>query len=78
MIEKRRDIINVATDRGLSHGCQKGSNSNVRLVIRRAYGFHGPEAAFATVMLLRTCQPGVPSPHLPSLTCRAVEPEFLL
>lgn len=26
-------------------------NNKVRLIIRRAYGFHSPEAALATVML---------------------------
>jgi transposase len=50
-IRKHRDGINAAIDRGLSNGRQEGLNNKVRLIIRRAYGFHSPEAALATVML---------------------------
>ena len=48
---KHRDGINAALDRGLSNGRQEGLNNKVRLIIRRAYGFHSPEAALAAVML---------------------------
>jgi transposase len=54
-IRKHRDGIDAAIDRGLSNGRQEGLNNKVRLIIRRAYGFHSPEAALATVML--TCGP---------------------
>jgi transposase len=50
-IQKHRDGINTAIDRGLSNGRQEGLNNKVRLIIRRAYGFHSPESALATVML---------------------------
>jgi transposase len=50
-IRKHRDGITAAIDRGLSNGRQEGLNNKVRLIIRRAYGFHSAEAALATVML---------------------------
>jgi transposase len=50
-IRKHRDGIDAAIDRRLSNGRQEGLNNKVRLIIRRAYGFHSPEAALATVML---------------------------
>jgi len=54
-IRKHRDGITAAIDRGLSNSRHEGLNNKVRLIIRRAYGFHSPEAALATVML--TCGP---------------------
>ncbi|MGH3721285.1 MAG: ISL3 family transposase [Pseudonocardiaceae bacterium] len=51
-IRKHRDGINAAIDRGLSNGRQEGLNNKVRLIIRRAYGFHSAQAALATVMLV--------------------------
>jgi transposase len=54
-IRKHRDGITAALDRGLSNGRHEGLNNKVRLIIRRAYGFHTAEAALATVML--TCGP---------------------
>ncbi|MBV9140168.1 MAG: transposase [Pseudonocardiales bacterium] len=50
-IRKHRDGITAAIDRGLSNGRHEGLNNKVRLIIRRAYGFHSAEAALATVML---------------------------
>jgi transposase len=50
-IRKHRDGIDAALDRRLSNGRQEGLNNKVRLIIRRAYGFHSAEAALATVML---------------------------
>ncbi len=50
-IGKHRDGITAAIDRGLSNGRHEGLNNKVRLIIRRAYGFHSAEAALATVML---------------------------
>ena len=54
-IRKHRDGITAALDRGLSNGRHEGLNNKVRLIIRRAYGFHTAEAALATIML--TCGP---------------------
>lgn len=50
-IRKHRDGITAALDRGLSNGRHEGLNNKVRLIIRRAYGFHSAEAALATIML---------------------------
>jgi transposase len=50
-IRKHRDWITAALDRGLSNGRHEGLNNKVRLIIRRAYGFHSAEAALATAML---------------------------
>ena len=54
-IRKHRDGITAALDHGLSNGRHEGLNNKVRLIIRRAYGFHTAEAALATIML--TCGP---------------------
>lgn len=48
---KHRNGITAAIDRGLSHGRHEGLNNKVRLIIRRAYGFHSAEATLATIML---------------------------
>ncbi|MGH3769864.1 MAG: transposase [Pseudonocardiaceae bacterium] len=66
--------INAAIDRSLSNGRQEGLNDKVRLIIRRAYGFHSAQAALATVML--ACGPvKLEFPyHTPPPTYRAVEP----
>lgn len=76
-IRKHRESIDAAIDRGLSNSRQEGLNNKVRLIIRRAYGFHSVEATLATVML--TCRPvNLKLPyHTPPPTCRAVEPNFL-
>jgi transposase len=50
-IRKHRAGINAAISRGLSNGRHEGLNNKVRLLIRRAYGFHSPEAALALVQL---------------------------
>lgn len=50
-IRKHRDGITAAIDRGLSNGRHEGLNNKVRLIIRRAYGFHSAEAALAIIML---------------------------
>ncbi|MGH3919378.1 MAG: ISL3 family transposase [Pseudonocardiaceae bacterium] len=50
-IRKHRDGSNAAIDHGLSNGRQEGLNNKVRLIIRRAYGFHSAKATLATVML---------------------------
>lgn len=50
-IRQRRDIILNAIEHGISNGRVEGLNTKVRLIIRRAYGFHSAEAALALVML---------------------------
>lgn len=50
-IRRHRTGIDAAIERALSNGRHEGLNNKVRLLIRRAYGFHSPEAALALVML---------------------------
>ena len=50
-VRKHRVGIDAAIERELSNGRHEGLNNKVRLIIRRAYGFHSPEAALALVML---------------------------
>jgi transposase len=53
----RKHLIGIteALDRKVNNGRHEGINSNVRLIIRRARGFHSAEAALGLVML--TCGP---------------------
>lgn len=50
-VRTHRDGIAAAIERGLSNGLIEGLNNKVRLIIRRAYGFHSADAALALVML---------------------------
>lgn len=50
-IHFRRDLILNAVEHWISNGRVEGLNTKVRLIIRRAYGFHSPDAALALVML---------------------------
>lgn len=50
-IRKHRSGIDAAIDRGLSNGRHEGLNTKVRLLIRRAYGFHSAQAALALILL---------------------------
>ncbi|MGI8808924.1 MAG: transposase [Acidimicrobiales bacterium] len=54
-VRKHRDGIAAAVRHGLSNGLIEGLNNKVRLIIRRAYGFHSADAALALVML--SCGP---------------------
>ncbi len=54
-VRKHRDGIVAAVRHGLSNGLIEGLNNKVRLIIRRAYGFHSADAALALVML--SCGP---------------------
>lgn len=54
-VRKHHDGIVAATEHGLANGRHEGLNNKVRLIIRRAYGFHTPKAALALIML--TCGP---------------------
>lgn len=47
----RRDRILNAIEHGISNGRVEGLNTKVRLITRRAYGFHSADAALALVML---------------------------
>lgn len=47
----RRGLIVNALEQGISNGRVEGLNTKVRLIIRRAYGFHSADAALALVML---------------------------
>ena len=50
-IRAHRDGILAAVRLGLSNGRIEGLNGQVRLIIRRAFGFHSAQAAAAMVML---------------------------
>lgn len=54
-VRKHRDGIVAAVRYGLNNGLIEGLNNKVRLIIRRAYGFHSADAALALVML--SCGP---------------------
>lgn len=54
-IRKHRDGILAAIRLGINNGRIEGLNNRVRLIIRRAYGFHSAQAALALVML--SCGP---------------------
>lgn len=51
-IKKHLEGIRAAVDRGLANGRHEGLNNKIRLIIRRAYGFHTPENALAMIMLV--------------------------
>jgi transposase len=50
-MRQRRDLILNAVEHGISNGRVEGLNNKVRLIVRRAYGFHTAHAALALVML---------------------------
>lgn len=54
-IRRHRDGILAAVRLGINQGRTEALNNKVRLIIRRAYGFHSAQAALALVML--TCGP---------------------
>jgi len=54
-IRKHRDGILAAIRLGINQGRTEALNNKVRLITRRAYGFHSADAALALVML--TCGP---------------------
>ena len=61
-IRKHRDGILAARRLKLSNARAEAMNNKVKLIVRRAYGFHSPEAALALVHL--TCGPVTPTlPH---------------
>jgi transposase len=54
-ITRHRDGILASIRLGITQGRTEAMNNKVRLITRRAYGFHSAEAALALVML--TCGP---------------------
>jgi len=54
-IRKHRDGILAAIRLGINQGRTEALNNKVRLITRRAYGFHSADAALALIML--TCGP---------------------
>lgn len=63
----RRGLIVNAVQHGISNGRVEGLNTKVRLIVRRAYGFHSAQAALALVML--ACGPitlTLPHEHPPA------------
>src|SRR3954454_18019666 len=54
-IRKHHDGILAAVRLGINQGRTEALNNKVRLIVRRAYGFHSAQAALALVML--TCGP---------------------
>lgn len=63
-IRKHRDGILAARRLGLSNARAEALNNNVKLIVRRAYGFHSARAALALIHL--TCGPvELTLPHEP-------------
>jgi len=54
-IRKHRHGILAAIRLGINQGRTEALNNKVRLITRRAYGFHSSQAALALIML--TCGP---------------------
>ena len=54
-IRKHRDGILAAIGLGVNQGRTEALNNKVRLITRRAYGFHSAKAALALIIL--TCGP---------------------
>jgi transposase len=50
-MRQRRELLLNAVEHGISNGRVEGMNTKVRLLVRRAYGFHSADAALALVML---------------------------
>ena len=66
-MREHRDLIVNALTQGINNGRVEGMNTKVRLIIRRAYGFHTADAALALVML--ACGPitlKLPHEHRPA------------
>ena len=54
-IRRHRDGILAAVRLGVTNARAESLNNKVRLIVRRAYGFHSADAALALIML--TCGP---------------------
>jgi transposase len=52
-IEKYRPLILNTLDHGLSNARVEATNTHLRILTRRAYGYHSPDALIAMAMLTR-------------------------
>ena len=52
-IERYKELIFNSLDHGLSNARSEATNTHLRVLTRRAYGFHTPEALIAMAMLTR-------------------------
>jgi transposase len=52
-IEKSRPLILNTLDHGLSNARVEATNTHLRILTRRAYGYHSPDALIAMAMLTR-------------------------
>lgn len=54
-IRRHRDGILEAIRLGINPGRTEALNNKVRLITRRAYGFHSADAALALALVMLTC-----------------------
>jgi transposase len=52
-IRRYRDLIHNTLDHGLSNARSESTNTHLRALTKRAYGFHSPEALIAMALLTR-------------------------
>jgi transposase len=50
-IAEHRDGIRASIERGASNGRVEAMNTGIRVLTRKAYGFHGPDAVIVLAML---------------------------
>jgi transposase len=58
-IRRHRDLIYNTIDDGLSNARSEATNTHLRALTTRAYGFHSPDALIAMAMVTRSglCPP---------------------
>lgn len=60
-IKRYREVIHNTLDHGLSNALSEATNTHIRLLTRRAYGYHSPDALIAMATLTRGgCCPALP------------------
>ena len=60
-IKRYRALIHNTLDHGLSNALSEATNTHIRLLTRRAYGYHSPDALIAMATLTRGgCCPELP------------------
>ncbi|MBY0390555.1 MAG: transposase [Mycobacterium pseudokansasii] len=52
-IRRYRDLIHNTLDHGLSNAKSEATNTHLRALTKRAYGFHSPDALIGMAMLTR-------------------------